>query len=510
MNKRYLLFIFSFCLWVCSGLVAQVNPYTDSLYTLLQSDIPDTNQVEHLNRLGWELQYSNPDSAIVLSLQAVQTCMVLIEDEKIKLNQGAFKKVKKSLAQSFNCLGVFYWMASDYATSIEYHKKALAMRREMGDQLNEGASLNNLGLTYKAQGNYNEALKSYFAALSIAINGSDKDLISDNLTNIGTVYHDMKEYSKALNFYFMAIKIYKEVENSIGLSMTYSYIGNALVKLNHFEKALEYYNKGFYISKNIQNLYLEAFQTNNIGEVYVYMQDHSAGLTYFQQSLPLSREVGDMALVSTVLGNLGKTHMALNNHEEAEKCLMEALSIARDIKAYPEIEINAKTLSDLYAKKGNFTKAYQLQNEYLLVHEKLFNDTKTKELGQLETRHELALEAREKQREEEDKLKAEKAKKRRIENLQNTGIALGLLLIGTLIIILGLKKVSVKMANAITFLATLILFEFLLVLFDPLVDRISFGQPLYKLVCNIIMAIAIFPVHGLMVKLLKSKLSKTD
>lgn len=498
--------LFLFLIILLNKAVAQSDPYMDSLQTLIEKDLPDTNKIEHLNRLGWAMQYEDPAKAILLSKESLEICIQLMESDKVKNDPKIMYRIKRRLGQTFNCLGVFYWMASDYPESIRYHEKALEIRRSIGDRFNEASSLNNLGLVFKAQGNYNEAIKNYFAALSIAINEGDKGLISNNLTNIGTVYHDMDEYKKALDFYFMSVKLYKETGDMIGLSMTYSYIGNANVKLKNNEEALKYYDMGLTISKELQNTFLESFQLNNRGEVYAMMHDYKKALESYQESLPMSREVGDLALVSTVLCNMGQAYFDLGDYSLAEKYLNEGLEIAVEINALPEIEVNTQRLSELYAKTGRFEKAYEYQSKYIAAHDSMYNDNRTKELGQLETRHELALEAREKQRAEEERQRMLKQEKNRKELLQNSGIFLVLVLIGLAIMVLGFKKVSPKVASIVTFLATLLFFEFLLVLCDPLIDNISNGEPVYKLLFNAVIAVMIFPVHAFLESRLKKRL----
>jgi tetratricopeptide (TPR) repeat protein len=480
----------------------------DSLSALIKKDQNDTNKITHLNRLGWELMYENPDTSILLSKQAMELCIQLLETGEAKNNETIQKSIKKRLAQTSNCLGVFYWVTSDYSASIKYHKQALELRRLLGDRMNQGSSLNNLGLVYKSQGNYNEALKNYFAAISIAIEFGDKSLISTDLVNLGTVFHDMGEYKRALNFYQAAIPIYKELNDMVGTSMAYSYMGNAYKDMGELKKALAYYDKGVAISRDIHNPYLESFELNNTGEVYVAMKNYNKALECFQVSLPIAREIGELSLVSTILGNLGGVYFKMGDYEKSEKYLTEALDISEMIEAYPTIESNARYLSDLYAKIHEFEKAYTYQNRYIAAHDSIYNDTKTKELGQLETKHELTLEARERQMEEKFRIEKLKKTQNRRDLLQISGIVLLLMIIAFIVILLGFKKVSPKIANGITFFATLLLFEFLLVLFDPTVDLISNGQPAYKLVCNAVLALGIFPVHGFFTRLLKSRLSK--
>lgn len=487
---------------------AQHASPVDSLSELVKRDKSDTNKISHLNRLGWELMYSNPDTSIILSKQAEALALSILNSEAVQSNEKLSKATKSRLGQTYNCLGVFYWFISDYPTSILYHQRSLAIRRLLGDRKNEGTSLSNLGLVYKAKGDFNQALKNYFAALSIAIEFKNPASISTYLSNLGTVYHDMGEHKRALDFYFASIPLYKKVDDMIGLSMAYAYIANAYVELNDLNKALNYFDRALTISRSMDNIYLESFQLNNSGEVYMKQHKLMEGMECFHKALPMAEKIGELSLVATIKMNLGMAHLEMNKFNEAKMYLIDGLKISEDIQAYPNIEIASKELSMLFARTNNFKEAYAYQNKYIAAHDTIYNQIKTKEFGQVETRHEMALEARERQRSEEERLRQIKYKRNRAELLQISGIVLICFLVAAIIVMLGFKKVNARVANAITFFSTLILFEFCLVLIDPWVDRVTGGLPAYKLIMNASVALLIFPVHSGFVKLLKRRITK--
>ena len=59
---------------------------------------------------------------------------------------------------TLNNIGVVYGRQGRYTEALEAHQKALAIRREVGDRLGEGATQVNIGTIYRDQGRYAEAL----------------------------------------------------------------------------------------------------------------------------------------------------------------------------------------------------------------------------------------------------------------------------------------------------------------------------------------------------------------
>ena len=65
-------------------------------------------------------------------------------------------------------LGIAYKNLGDARKAIEYHEKALAIAREIGDRRAEGAALGNLGIAYEDLGDARKAIEYYEQALAIA------------------------------------------------------------------------------------------------------------------------------------------------------------------------------------------------------------------------------------------------------------------------------------------------------------------------------------------------------
>jgi hypothetical protein len=73
---------------------------------------------------------------------------------------------------------------------------------------------------------------------------------------------------------------------------------------------------------------------------------------------------------------------------------------------------------------------------------------------------------------------------------------------------IGFVKVSPPLARSVTFFAILLLFEFVLVLLDPYVEKFSSGEPLYKLLINALLAACIFPINALLERVIQKRLMK--
>jgi len=83
----------------------------DSVENLLQSNIADTTRIKTLNALGWELKYQNPDTAILLSTEALELA------EK--------NGDKKGISNSNGNLGAYNYLKGDYPKALDFYRAAL-------------------------------------------------------------------------------------------------------------------------------------------------------------------------------------------------------------------------------------------------------------------------------------------------------------------------------------------------------------------------------------------------
>ena len=498
-RNLFLVLLFTSCSLFFSSGYSQTNTI-DSLTSLLKTDKEDTNKVNHLNDLGWELMYQNPDTAVLLSKQALELAS--------SPHSGKGRGWTKGMAKSNNNLGVYYFVKVDYPKALEYYFKALKLYEEIGNKKGIAANLNNIGIVYQDQGDYPKAVEYYFKALKIYEEIGNKKGIEGNLSNIGTVYNDQGDYPKALEYFFKALKLNEELGNKKGIAANLGNIGIVYYHQGDYLKALEYYFKALKINEEIGNKNQITNNLNNIGLVYSGQGDYPKALEYFFKALKLSEELGDKNGIAANLGNIGETYIKQKKYKEAEEYLLKALATSTEIGALDLIKGLHELLSNLYSKTNHYQLAYEHYKLFTAVKDSLFNEDKSKEIGRLEMQHEIEMAEMERERKAVEELKIKTQKRERKNLLQYSGMFIGLIIIGLFVTLLGFVKVKPWVAEGIIFFVFLLFFEFLLVLLDPYMDNFTNGEPAYKLLINALVAACIFPLHAFFEKMLKKRLMK--
>ena len=98
-------------------------------------------------------------------------------------------------------LGIGHYSLGGYRRAIDLHTQALAIDRDLGARLGEGADLGNLGNCHYSLGDYQRAIDLHTQALAI-----DRDLGARlgegaDLGNLGNCHYSLGEYKRAIEFY---------------------------------------------------------------------------------------------------------------------------------------------------------------------------------------------------------------------------------------------------------------------------------------------------------------------
>lgn len=443
--KKYLYFIIfnSTFLILNSFCFAQQNKI-DSLLSLIKIDIEDTTKVKHLNDLGWELMYQNPDSAIILGNQALAIITPVLSTEFNSTREGIEnKKIKLLRAKTFGNLGVYYCLKADYPQSLNYYLMALKINEELKNKKGISAQLGNIGIIYFYQADYPKALDYFFKALRLAEEQENKILIATFLCNIGNVYSDQRDYPKALDYFFKAMKMDEEVGNKNGIARNFNNIGNIYQEQGNYSKALEYIFKGLKIQKDLGNKNGIVVDLGSIGNIYQRQQNYPTALEFYLKALKLAEELGDKNGIAIWMANIGSIYIKTGKFKEAERYIKRAIDLNASIGATDNLKQTEEILSQLYDTTGQYQQALIHYKKSIALKDTIYSQENKKQLIRKEMNYafdkkEAATKA------ENEKQTAVAEEKSRKQNIITLSIALGLFLV---MVFAGFIVRSLRIAN---------------------------------------------------------------
>ena len=428
------------------------NTKIDSLKTVIETTDHDTTRIKALNQLGWSLMYSNPDTAIILSKQALELT----------------KKTKdeKSKANTLSNLGVYHWIKSDYPTALDYLHKSLEYREKAGDRKGMAASYNNIGIIYDDQSSYPQALEYYFKSLKIKKQLGDKKGIATSYNNIGSLYTALYEQGDSLN-------------ERIG-----GWVSRNPSQL--LDTAMYYQQKALAINKELSRDYGMTFDLIGIGSIYAQKQEYTKAIQYYQQASQLADSIGALKEGSDAHSGLAACYEQLGNSSP-----------------------KSPQRGDFPTPFPFFKLALEHYKQYTTLKDTVFNEEKSKEIGKLEARHEMEMAEMKRKQEEEEQARILEQQTQRRHLLQYSGIFIFIIGIFAVLLFSGRLNIPVKLAKSGVFFTFLLVFEFVLVLIDPYIEQWTGGEPAYNLAVNVALAGLFLPLHNIAVRKLEQRLFKT-
>lgn len=353
----------------------------------LKKETVDTSKVNVLNSYAWQFSGVNPDTAIILSKQAVEI------SKKANWEKGQ--------AISLGNIGVFYGMKGDYYTAINFFSQSLSIHKQIMHKDGIAKQYSNLGLAYTIQGNSLKALDYYYKGLNVAEEIKDEARIATILGNIGIIYDNQKDYQKSLDYYNRAMKVNKKLlelaskqnnkeeinKNKNGIARHLSNIGLVYMNQKKHDDALKYYFDALKIKEEINVKHLIAVTLVNIGNCYQLQNRDDSALTYYNRALNIANEIGDKENIVLALSDIASIKLERGLYSEAESNLLKALAIAKEIGSISDEKQIEMLFTKLYDKQGKYHLAYEHYKKERLLSDSINNEANTKQQTQLEMQY---------------------------------------------------------------------------------------------------------------------------
>lgn len=258
--KTFLLLLI--LLFFFSGVYSQ-KANTDSLSKLLSVEKIDSNRVRLMWQLARDMGVYNPDTALVLSQQALYL-----------------------------------------ARNIHYLE-------------GESRAIGIMANTFTKIGNYPKALELNIQKLQLEEKRDKPRNLVSVLMNIGVVYVLQEEYHKALDYYSKADSVIRrynveDMEYFIALN-----IGDVYNRLNISDSAFTYFKKSLELAKKLNDGDLTGTSMTGLGHSYLKMGNHLQSLYYYQTAIGLLKIANDDEILCEATLGIASLYKKMNRYDSA-------------------------------------------------------------------------------------------------------------------------------------------------------------------------------------------------
>lgn len=371
MQNRLLLVLFFIYV---NSFFAQNRVKVDSLYKLSITTTDDTLKVVALNKIAKEYWISKPDSSIFF------------------LNKSF--PIAEKLSNKKFLVGTYLYRA--YAFSITSKRDSAILDYEMAVKLGEqydvpkgqGQALSGLGNIYNVIGDYDKAIKYYMLALKVQDKGIDDSGLSKTYNSLGVLFEYQGNFKKALEYHSKALKIKEKLNDKVSMVNTLNNIGVVYGQLKEYEKALEYHNKAFNLASEVGDIIGNGMISSNMGNWYSKMGDMKKAIEYQKKAVAYYTKANYATGIARSNFNLGAAYFKNKEYDLGVNYIIKIVGLADELELKDLQKDIYEQLHDYYSIKNDYKKAYEYSLKYIAINDSIYNESKSKEINEINTRYE--------------------------------------------------------------------------------------------------------------------------
>jgi tetratricopeptide (TPR) repeat protein len=187
----------------------------------------DTARISVLLDQFEDLRATNPDSAIKVSIRAIQ----LSDDAGYELGK----------AEGFKNIGTINYDRGSLQDALDYFTRALHVYEKEADTVGISNLQSNLGSVYAELGDNPKALDFFIKSLRNAQVVADTLRIGTAYMNLGTIYEsDESTWPQAIENYQRAIEMFDKVDYKLGMAGTQLNFGDWYVRVEKPREGIPY------------------------------------------------------------------------------------------------------------------------------------------------------------------------------------------------------------------------------------------------------------------------------
>jgi AraC-like DNA-binding protein len=278
---------------------------------------------------------------------------------------------------------------SNFNSSLHYAEQALAIAEQLHYAKGIATAKFLKGHCFWALGDSNIAIEMGLDASELGEQEKSESILVESYQVLARSYMDQTAVDKAEYYINRADSLAQKNKNWDQISRVYNLAGVIQFVKGRADSALLLYEKALAIAQeNHLPKRNSARIVSNIGECHLRSNPDLA-FSYFEKALAIARETGNRTVEAGTSGIVGVALSRQGKYKEAELYLKTALRLSRELGLKRVTRHAYSGLSELKAREGKTAEALSYLRNFYEVRDSLLNASKTRQIVELEARHEL-------------------------------------------------------------------------------------------------------------------------
>lgn len=350
---------------------------------------------ERADSIAGEILYEEGQlKAIIILADIYNTRYELSKAEQIL--EGALERFSNSdqLGRLYKVKGELLYNKGDILGTMPLLQRAVELAERIPSEDSKERFLatmyQTLATTHLAFGNMNESFRNYLKAIEFAESRSDSMLLTKLYNNLGGAYQEDKDLEESSYYLEKSLEWARLISSDVDEYRALLNLANVTRDQGQYTKALAYYDSAEVIWRKIRPNTPAAIIIHNKGATLTKMGDFNQAEDLLFESLEMSESI---QLPQGIYFNhleLSRLYENTDQISEAVYHIEQALPLARGSGSQSTLNTALEQAHSVYAREGNYEKAYALFSENKTLNDSLRTIEKEKELSQLKSTLELS------------------------------------------------------------------------------------------------------------------------
>ncbi|WP_437395645.1 tetratricopeptide repeat protein [Flagellimonas lutimaris] len=361
-----------------------------------------TGQTQEIDSLKYLLKVAEDTSKVSLLRQLGETFRDIDKTKSVEFGVESLKKAREidfiqGEINALYSLGITYEMTSDFSESLDYLHQCLSLAQKQRDFRRINKIYNVMGNVYSSIGDYPMG-QSYYQKSIRLIDSMNLDMdTSAPYINMGVLYNIMGDQDKAIESYNKALMEYKGNNDDRKLLeiAVLSNLANIDFENGRYRSALEKWQKVSAYDEENRNFIELSLVYFHMGSCYVELEQWFMANDFYKKSLDLAKQLSAQEQIAATYYGLSDLMLRQGQFSEALEYAMKSLENLNIMGAYEQKRRTHEKVFQIYEATHEYPKAIDHLKLSMAYRDSLLNETKIKEIQNLEVRHNVYIKDKE-------------------------------------------------------------------------------------------------------------------
>gem|GEM_PF-7038930 len=226
-------------------------------------------------------------------------------------------------ASAFNSLGVYYQTSNDYPKAIHYYTEALLAAESENNARLKATALSNAANIKARVGDYNAAISYTRRALEIKRSIGDLEALGLDLSDIVGYYSTVDLVDSATYFLDSAIVVAEKIQSPSVLSQAYLHKSFLMKKWGQLDSTLHYRKLALENIIKVGHAQIISRNYYLLGEAYFLLGQAEQGILHMERGVELAKETSNWLSVISASRYLSRYYDSVGAFEKAYEYMAE-------------------------------------------------------------------------------------------------------------------------------------------------------------------------------------------